>query len=194
MFRDGGSGYSPTCISLVFAQLTFKPSLHDSRSWTERAAVNLSMSLDNRMVPSAYSRSARWRLLKDTAGICVQTRDVRWSTTQLKRSGAAPHPGLTALLMLNYSESFPFMRRQLREYPQSFLNSLRILPGTPMHARIARNEAWSTESNAAFRSMKAMYKWRPLRNSRVFSMMRWRADIWSIVERFGMKQACCGRL
>ena len=39
-----------------------------------------------------------------------------------------------------------------------------------------------------------MYKWRPLRNSRVFSMMRRRADIWSIVERFGMKPACCGRL
>ena len=32
MFRDGGSGPSPTCISLVFAQLTFKPSLRDSRS------------------------------------------------------------------------------------------------------------------------------------------------------------------
>jgi len=32
MFRDGGSGPSPTCISLVFAQLTFKPSWRDSRS------------------------------------------------------------------------------------------------------------------------------------------------------------------
>jgi len=63
-----------------------------------------------------------------------------------------------------------------------------------MHARIAYNEAWMTELNAAFRSMKAMCKWRPLRNSWVFSIMRRRADIWSIIERFGMKPACCGRL
>ena len=63
-----------------------------------------------------------------------------------------------------------------------------------MHVIIAHDGAWLTESNAAFRSMKAMYKSRPLRNSRVFSIMRRRADIWSIVERFGMKPACCGRL
>ena len=144
--------------------------------------------------PSSPVYVIRGRKLKGQPWVSRCHWTTGWSTTQLKRSGAATHPCLTPLLMLNHSESFPFMRTQLWESPLSFLNSLRILPGTPMHARIAHNEAWSTESNAAFRSMKARYKCRPLRNSRVFSMMRRREDIWSIVERFGRKPTCCGRL
>lgn len=59
---------------------------------------------------------------------------------------------------------------------------------------IFQREVWCTVSKAAFRSRKAMYRWRFWRNSCTFSMMSRRPEMWSVMERFGMKPACWGRL
>ena len=45
---------------------------------------------------------------------------MRWSTTQLKRSGAAAHPCLTPLLMLNHSESSRLCGRSFGSLRRAF--------------------------------------------------------------------------
>ena len=75
---------------------------------------------------------------------------------QLNRSGAATHPWLTPLQMVNQSERVLLMRTQLDVSVYSRSSTCTILGGMPMEWRMCHRQSRSTESNAALRSMKAM--------------------------------------
>ena len=66
-----------------------------------------------------------------------------------------------------------------------------IFSGIPIVLRMVHRAWWSTESKAALRSMKSMYRCQSLQNSHCFSAVSQTADIWSTVEWLGMKPACC---
>ena len=117
---------------------------------------------------------------------------IRWSMTQLKRSGATTQPWRTPDAMENHSDkSFPTRTQlSLSEYRSS--RRRHSFGGMPVMRMRSQRDIRSMLSKAALKSTNAMYNVRLC--SLHFSIICRRAKIWSMVERPGMKPACCIRL
>ena len=109
----------------------------------------------------------------------------------LKSSGATAHPWGTPVVIWKNLLRRPFTCIQLFVPLCSALRSLQYFSGRPVNSRIHRRAFWSTESNAARKSTKAINTF--CRNSVVFSTICWIVKICSMVERSDIKPTCSGR-
>ncbi len=112
--------------------------------------------------------------------------------TQLKRSGATTQPWRTPDAMENHSAKSFRTRPQLSLSEQMSSRRRQSFGGVPEMQMRSQRDMRSMLSKAALKYTKAMYNVRLC--SLHFSIICRRANIWSMVERSGMKPACCIRL
>lgn len=69
------------------------------------------------------------------------------------KTGAATHLCLTRLFTRNQSASVPFT---ITQHHHAIDGRVTIIGGAPRVLSVLESDVWSTESNAAFRSMEAI--------------------------------------